>query len=195
MRACVSCVDMFPHLHSQLCLPDAPISLNSSVGLDLKGKGEPGSSVRRPSCAYFQTPWSCLSHKPNTLRSLSLHPGSASCPTFKQRHLFSSDSELFNPSHPCTGLLFDTVNEGFVLIHDSHTPWSPSIFLSGLCLRVFHTQSLTHRTYFVDRKTRFRWHSPQTQGWLFLAPQIPVLSSPPLPDAFWRTGSTCWLVS
>lgn len=158
MRACVSCVDMFPHLHSQLCLPDAPISLNSSVGLDLKGKGEPGSSVRRPSCAYFQTPSSrsCLSHKPNTLHSLSLHPGSASCPTFKQRHLFSFDSELFNPSHPCTGLLFDTVNEGFVLVHDSHTPWSPSVFLSGLCLQVFHTQSLTHRTYFVDRKTRFR---------------------------------------
>lgn len=57
---------MFPHRHSQLCLPDAPTSLDSSVGLDVKGEAEPGSSVRRPSCAYFQTPWSqsCLSHKP-----------------------------------------------------------------------------------------------------------------------------------
>lgn len=61
--------------------------------------------------------------------------------------------ELFNPSHPCTGLLFDTVNEGFVLIHASRTP---STFLSGLCLRVFHTQSLTHRTFLLTEKTPFQ---------------------------------------
>lgn len=83
------------------------------------------------------------------LHSLSLHPGSVSCPTFTQRHLFSAAAQPFNPSHPCTGLLFGTLNEGFVLIHASRTP---SSFLGGLGLRVFHTQSLTHFFFVVDRE-------------------------------------------
>lgn len=45
------------------------------------------------------------------LHSLSLHPGSLSRPTFKQRHLFSFD---FQPSHPCTGL---HRKWGLVLVH------------------------------------------------------------------------------
>lgn len=46
LRACVSCVDMFPHLHSQLCLPDAPSWLSSSLGLDRsRGAASTGPAV------------------------------------------------------------------------------------------------------------------------------------------------------
>lgn len=152
MRGCVSCIDMSSHLHSRLCLPDAPLWLNSSVDFHLRGwkKKEQASGVRGSSCVHFHTPWSrsCLSYKPHVLHSLSLHPGSISCPTLEQRRLFSFSSQLFNPSHPCTGPISDTV--------------SPSIY-SHCTLLV----SFLHSSRVEDSKVRLTQHCRARERSLF----------------------------
>lgn len=186
LRACVSCVDMFPHLHSQLCLPDAPSWLSSSVGLDRSR----GAASAGPAVHTFRPHEARAVYHPNHTPSI-LYPfiQVVSCPTFKQRHLFSRVSQLFNPSHPCTGLLFDTLNECVC----SHS-FLPHTLFSFYIPRWLTFTSISHsgfdsHNFFLCR------HSPQTQDWLFLAARIPALSSPPLPDAFWRSGSKRCLVS
>lgn len=116
---------MFPHLHSQLCLPDAPTPLNSSVGLDVKGEAERRSSVRRPSCAYFQTPWSrsCLSHKPQLSVLYPFIQVLFLAQTFKQRHLFTAPFVLLHLGP----LIHSSV--AYVYEYFTHNVWLAELFV------------------------------------------------------------------